>query len=82
VLCLFNYTTGQVNEIKNFLPDFGTKNAAVPLRAVYRDNGKTVFCVFVIEEIINFALHQEGNTETEYFLMSELIPQSRSSDYS
>jgi hypothetical protein len=64
-------------EMKAFLPSNGKDKDGIPLRAVMKDNGKSIMTYFIIEDIFAISI-LHGNTEPDNHILEEVLPQCTS----
>ena len=61
------------NEIKNFLPSYGSDKEALPLRVVMKDGGRVILIYFIVDNQSCLAFLGEGQTEPDIYFVEDLL---------
>lgn len=67
----------KMTEIKNFLPSMGPGKDAIPLRAVMKDNGRTILVSFAVDNSFGLAYHNKTLREPDPYVLNALLPRCK-----
>lgn len=62
------------NEIKNFLPTYGTNKDGIAIRGIMKDGGKSILVLFIVENQNCLAFLGDGNQEPDIYFVEDILP--------